>query len=93
MRSADGRFWLTFNGEIYNHALLRQALGTQPWRGHSDAETLLAVIERWGIDEALRQTVGMFAVALWDNDARTLTLARDRLGVKSLCTMPACLAA
>jgi len=84
MRSASGRYWLTFNGEIYNHPQLRQALGLQPWRGHSDTETLLAVIERWGIDEALRQTVGMFAIALWDNDTRTLTLARDRLGEKPL---------
>ncbi len=84
MQSASGRYWLTFNGEIYNHLQLRQMLGPQPWRGHSDTETLLAVIERLGIEEALRLSVGMFAIALWDVAARTLTLARDRLGEKPL---------
>ena len=88
MRSADGRWVLAFNGEIYNHLALRQALdrsGLAPaWRGHSDTETLLAAIAAWGLPQGLGRAVGMFALALWDRDARTLTLARDRLGEKPL---------
>lgn len=88
MHSADGRFVLVFNGEIYNHLALREALegvGAAPaWRGHSDTETLLAAFAHWGIEEALRRTIGMFALAMWDRRARTLTLARDRLGEKPL---------
>jgi asparagine synthase (glutamine-hydrolysing) len=91
MHSASGRFVMSFNGEIYNHTILRDLLsaaqlGTpaQPWRGHSDSETLLACFEAWGIEETFQKTVGMFAIALWDTHTRTLHLARDRFGEKPL---------
>ncbi len=91
MVSASGRFVIAFNGEIYNHLELRgelekaSAAGIAPsWRGHSDTETLLAGFEAWGIEGTLQRGVGMFALALWDRQTRTLTLARDRLGEKPL---------
>jgi len=88
MVSASGRWVIAFNGEIYNHADLRQVLqasGTAPaWRGHSDTETLLAGFEAWGIEDTLRRCVGMFAIALWDRTERRLHLMRDRLGEKPL---------
>ncbi len=82
MRSASGRYVIAFNGEIYDHLALRREVGSHDWRGHSDTETLLAAIERWGVPSALRRCAGMFAFALWDVAERTLTLARDRLGEK-----------
>ncbi|MDI6748790.1 MAG: asparagine synthase (glutamine-hydrolyzing) [Rhodocyclaceae bacterium] len=91
MVSTSGRYVIAFNGEIYNHLELRKALsklgagGTAPaWRGHSDTETLLAAFEAWGIEKTLTRCVGMFALALWDRETRTLTLARDRIGEKPL---------
>ncbi len=85
MASRSGRYMVVFNGEIYNHTELRDELGGGfGWRGHSDTETLLAAIERWGFVEALQRAVGMFAIALWDRETATLTLARDRMGEKPL---------
>ena len=88
MRSASGRFVLAYNGEVYNHNDLRrdlEATGLAPaWRGHSDTETLLACIEAWGIEATLTRSVGMFAIALWDRQDRSLVLARDRAGEKPL---------
>lgn len=89
MVSGSGRYVLAFNGEIYNHDRLRTALAAEgkvfaPWRGHSDTETLLAGIEGWGLRHMLSKTIGMFAIALWDRQLRTLTLVRDRFGEKPL---------
>ena len=90
MHSADGRFVLTFNGEIYNHPELRARLeseGSAPpggWRGHSDTETFLQAIAIWGLGPALERAVGMFAFALWDRSERSLRLVRDRFGEKPL---------
>lgn len=84
MISASGRFVIVFNGEIYNHLDLRKELDCSAWRGHSDTETLLAGVERWGLERTLQRSVGMFALALWDQTDRSLTLARDRLGEKPL---------
>jgi len=93
--SACGRYVIAFNGEIYNHLELRSELEKhsqhffdkekrQRWEGHSDTETLLAAFAYWGVDETLKRTVGMFAIALWDKTEHRLHLIRDRLGEKPL---------
>lgn len=86
MVSATGRFVLVFNGEVYDHRKLRARLEATGVRfgGHSDTEVLLAAIEAWGLRTALERSNAMFALALWDRRARSLTLARDRLGEKPL---------
>lgn len=88
MLSADGALALVFNGEIYNHAALRQelvGLGHREWRtDHSDTEVILHAYRQWGIG-CIERFRGMFAFALWDARERTLWLVRDRLGVKPLC--------
>jgi asparagine synthase (glutamine-hydrolysing) len=88
MLSASGRWVLCFNGEFYNHVLLRkelEAAGRAPaWRGTSDTETFLAAIDAWGLQTALEKSIGMFAISLWDRETRTLYLARDRMGEKPL---------
>ena len=84
MVSASGRYVIVLNGEIYNHLELRKELGNVDWRGYSDTETLLGGFEKWGIEGALKKTVGMFALALWDRKNKIFTLARDRIGEKPL---------
>ncbi|AQR75533.1 asparagine synthase (glutamine-hydrolyzing) [Sphingomonas sp. LM7] len=92
MEGAGGRFVIVYNGEIYNHRELRAAIdasanaggGSVQWRGESDTEVLLEGIARWGLEETLRRSVGMFSLALWDRKERMLHLARDRFGEKPL---------
>ncbi|MET0181048.1 MAG: asparagine synthase (glutamine-hydrolyzing) [Novosphingobium sp.] len=83
--SADGRYAIVFNGEIYNHPDLRRELEARGVRfaTHSDTETLLASFVEWG-DDAWLRLQGMYAAAIWDRKTRTLTLARDPLGIKPL---------
>jgi asparagine synthase (glutamine-hydrolysing) len=83
--SPDGRHAIVFNGEIFNHPELRRELesGYRFQTDHSDTETILAAYLRWG-DDAWIRLEGMYAVAIWDRDSRTLTLARDPLGIKPL---------
>lgn len=85
MHSSDGRYVVTFNGEIYNHPLLRASLEKEGviFRSYSDTEVLLHLYRRDGpaMVEKLR---GMFAFAIWDSQARSLFLARDPHGIKPL---------
>jgi asparagine synthase (glutamine-hydrolysing) len=86
MVSADGRWVMTYNGEIYNFPELRaelEAAGAR-FRGRSDSEVFLEAVARLGLDVALARAAGMFAIGLWDRRERTLHLVRDRLGVKPL---------
>jgi asparagine synthase (glutamine-hydrolysing) len=86
MVSPDGRYVIVFNGEIYNFPDLRAQLDAagETFRGHSDTEVLLRVFMREGLEGCLAKLRGMFAFAVWDKQERTLSLARDRLGVKPL---------
>ena len=88
MKSESGRFILTFNGEIYNHLIIRKQLqevnSNIKWQGSSDTETLLEAIDFWGIEKTLKKIEGMFAFGLWDQKKRSLTIARDRIGEKPL---------
>ncbi len=88
MLSASGRYVVSFNGEIYNYAVLRaelQRAGNAPaWRGHSDTEVMLAAFEAWGVQRTLQHLNGMFAMGVVDRARRTLTLARDPIGERPL---------
>ncbi len=85
MTDPDRRYWLIYNGEIYNAAELRDDLqeGGAVFVGHSDTEVLLHGLVRWG-PQAVERLDGMFAFALWDDREKTLLLCRDRLGIKPL---------
>lgn len=89
MVSPDGRAMLVFNGEIYNYRELRRELRATgaEFRTDGDSEVILAAWQRWGPD-CVTHLHGMFAFAIYDLDARTLFLARDRLGVKPLFLAP-----
>lgn len=86
MLSPCGRYCIVFNGEIYNFPDIRKDLESkgEVFSGHSDTEVLLRLFAREGLDACLARLRGMFAFAVWDRQSRTLSLARDRLGVKPL---------
>ena len=83
LHDADTDSWLVFNGEIYNHGEIRDALGGVRWRSRSDTETVLQAYLAWG-PACLERFRGMFALAVWDGRDSTLWCARDRLGIKPL---------
>ncbi|MFP6730776.1 MAG: asparagine synthase (glutamine-hydrolyzing) [Alphaproteobacteria bacterium] len=84
--SSCGACVLVYNGEIYNAPELRRELEQRGrvFRGHCDSEVLVEACAEWGVDAALGRLNGMFAFALWHRQSRSLTLARDRLGIKPL---------
>jgi len=86
MRSRDGRLVMVYNGEVYNYASIREELKGlgHSFVGTGDSEVILAAFAQWGVREAIKRFVGMFAIALWDAREGRLTLVRDRLGVKPL---------
>jgi asparagine synthase (glutamine-hydrolysing) len=86
MISADGRFVIIYNGEIYSHQPIAAELAARghKFHGHSDTEVIVNSFAVNGIEATLKRMIGMFAIALWDRRDRTLTLIRDRLGIKPL---------
>jgi asparagine synthase (glutamine-hydrolysing) len=85
MPSGNRRHWLTYNGEIYNYRDLQPAVTTAgtPLRSGSDSEVVIELLARHG-DQVLSQLRGMFAFGWWNTDEATLTLGRDRFGIKPL---------
>ncbi len=86
MVSANGRFVITYNGEIYNYQELRPELEARgiKFRGHSDTEVMVEAFAAYGVEATVKRLVGMFTIGVWDRHERTLTLVRDRLGIKPL---------
>lgn len=86
MTSRCGRCTITYNGEVYNAPELRQELTSlgREFRGHSDTEVIVEACAQWGVEATLKRLIGMFAFGLWDRKTATLTIARDRVGIKPL---------
>ncbi len=86
MLSQNGRYVITYKGEVYGYAALRaelQARGVS-FVGHSDTEVIVEAIAAYGLEATVPRLIGMFAFAVWDRKERTLKLVRDRLGIKPL---------
>ena len=86
MLSPSGRYVMVYNGEVYNFRDVRRELESagRSFTSSGDSELVLAAIETWGVEAAVRRFIGMFAIAVWDQVERRLLLVRDRLGVKPL---------
>ena len=84
MLSNNGRYVICYNGEIYNHLELRNEIINYKWIGSSDTETILALIENYGIQRSLKMIKGMFAFCIYDKKDKKIYLARDRFGEKPL---------
>ncbi len=88
MESRDGRYIMAYNGEIYNYQDIKEKLIQEEkvtaFRGTSDTEVLLEAVSAYGLHETLKQSKGMFAIALYDKKEHELSLARDRVGEKPL---------
>ncbi|MBX3280093.1 MAG: asparagine synthase (glutamine-hydrolyzing) [Acidobacteria bacterium] len=83
MRDPSTGDWITYNGEVFNFREVRARMPETAFHSESDTEVLLAGLARSGV-EAVREWRGMFALGWWDASARSLTLIRDRLGIKPL---------
>jgi asparagine synthase (glutamine-hydrolysing) len=85
MSIANDRYWITFNGEIYNFQALRSQLNAQgeSFQSHTDTEVILKLYQRFGPD-CVHHLRGMFAFAIWDDVEKTCFIARDPLGIKPL---------
>lgn len=83
MSSSDGKFWIVFNGEIYNYQELRAELATHghEFKTTSDTEVILAAYQQWG-ESCVEHFNGMFALAIWNSVEKTMFVARDRFGEK-----------
>ena len=83
MSNEDASLWITYNGEIFNHADVRRELEAagHRYKSHCDTETCIHAYEQWG-DQSVTRYRGMFAYAIWDQNAKQLFCARDRLGIK-----------
>lgn len=87
MSDAEGIVQLTYNGEIYNHLLLRRELEAKGYAfrtDHSDTEVLIHGYKEWGVDGLVSRLIGMFAFAIWDKRKKRLTIVRDRVGIKPI---------
>ncbi len=85
LSNEDGSVWVTFNGEIYNHKVLRKRLleaGHEFRTDHSDTEVIVHAYEEWGADGLVEAIEGDFAIGLWDDRKQEMFLIRDRIGVK-----------
>lgn len=86
MQSADGKITLLFNGEIYNHQVIRDELVAKGYEfktSHSDTETIIYAYREWGID-CVKRFRGMYAISIWDEEKDTMWLVRDKVGIKPL---------
>ena len=84
MVSANGRWVIAYNGEMYNTSAIRNLLGEMKFRGHSDTEVLVEAFAQWGVEATISRIDAMFAFAAWDTQENELWLARDRFGEKPL---------
>lgn len=84
MQSANEKYTIVFNGEIYNHLDLRKKLNYTSYKGHSDTETITSCLEAWGIEKTVKELNGMFALTIYNHHSQELSLIRDFAGIKPL---------